>query len=92
MQVDGKHVFLFDLAIDLNNAERNLQNVKYHGISSKDEVQEAQELVNELRALMSQATTRDLTHDLALILSGSKPRYDKNRGGEKLLFRYKRNW
>lgn len=92
MEVGGKHVFLFDLAIDLNNAERNLQNVKYHGISDKDEVQEAQERVDELRSLMNTATTRDLTQDLSLILNGNKPRYDKTRGGEKLLFRYKRNW
>lgn len=92
MQVDGKHVFLFDLAVDLNSAERNLQNVKYHGIADKEEVQDAVERVDELRGHMRQATVKDLTEDLKLSLTGVKPRYDKSLGGEKLLFRYKSNW
>lgn len=92
MDIDGKHVFLIDLAVDLNAAERNLQNVKYHGIADKDEVQDATELVSELREHMRRATVKDLTEDLKLALSGQKPRYDKSLGGEKLLFRYKSNW
>lgn len=92
MEIGGRHVFLMDLAVDLHNAERNLQNVKYHGIADKEEVQDAKELVEELREHMRRATVKDLTEDLCLTLRGVKPRYPKTMGGEKLLFRYKSNW
>lgn len=92
MDVEGKHVFLFDLAVDLSVAERNLQNIKYHGIADKEEIQDASEWVEELRTRMARATVKDLTEDLRLTLMGQKPRYDRTKGGEKLLFRYKSNW
>ena len=92
MEIGGKHVFLMDLAVDLYSAERALQNVKYHGIGDREEVQNATELVEELRDHMRRATVKDLTEDLRLALSGVKPRYPKTQGGEKLLFRYKSSW
>ncbi len=92
MEFRGKHIFLFDLAVDLSVAERDLAHLQHHGADASD-VQELKECVQELRDLMKKATVKDLIDDLKMILNNTaRPLYDKSRNGEKLLYRYKTNW
>lgn len=88
----GRHIFLFDLAVELSMAERELREVQRYGGDATD-VAEAKERFQELRQLMNQAKVKDLIEDLKLILNRSEhPRYDKSHRGERLLYRYKSNW